>query len=303
MKLTVQVSHDKKFSIDVEPQEQGVNVEVLQLKTLIGENQGIKPEEIRLIYSGRILKDTDILESLNLKEGNTIHMVRSAAKSAEKSMASTHSEQPSNQASIATATAATTSTNTATAGGFSEDNLSGMMNSGMFGSGIEAEMGGLLGDPTQMRQMLDMLSANPQLMQAALQLNPAYRNAPPHVQQMMQQPEFLRLAMELSLAQQQGRTNPSPGAEGRFSSMDNSGTEYAATLGALLGQPLMGSPNTTSVDSSTSTGSNEPPEVRYQDQLRQLNEMGFYDADANIRALLATGGNVNVAIEHLLRSN
>jgi ubiquilin len=40
--------------------------------------------------------------------------------------------------------------------------------------------------------------------------------------------------------------------------------------------------------------------VAYQDQLRQLNEMGFTDAQANIQALLMTGGNLQAAIERLL---
>merc|ERR1712028_135167 len=35
------------------------------------------------------------------------------------------------------------------------------------------------------------------------------------------------------------------------------------------------------------------PELMYQSQLSQLVEMGFGDAAANLRALLATGGNVN----------
>ncbi|ORY01162.1 hypothetical protein K493DRAFT_405656 [Basidiobolus meristosporus CBS 931.73] len=46
----------------------------------------------------------------------------------------------------------------------------------------------------------------------------------------------------------------------------------------------------------------EPPETRFRDQLRSLNEMGFNDATANVRALLATGGDLNSAIEYLLRS-
>jgi ubiquilin len=45
----------------------------------------------------------------------------------------------------------------------------------------------------------------------------------------------------------------------------------------------------------------DPPEVRFQVQLAQLSEMGFYDADANIRALLATGGNVQAAIDRLFQ--
>ncbi|ORX82746.1 hypothetical protein K493DRAFT_411769 [Basidiobolus meristosporus CBS 931.73] len=46
----------------------------------------------------------------------------------------------------------------------------------------------------------------------------------------------------------------------------------------------------------------EPPEMRFRDQLQSLNEMGFNDATANIRALLATGGDLNSAVEYLLRS-
>jgi ubiquilin len=43
-----------------------------------------------------------------------------------------------------------------------------------------------------------------------------------------------------------------------------------------------------------------PPEERFQDQLRQLNDMGFYDATKNLRALTMSGGNVEGAVEFLL---
>lgn len=43
-----------------------------------------------------------------------------------------------------------------------------------------------------------------------------------------------------------------------------------------------------------------PPEERYADQLRQLNDMGFYDFDRNIAALRRSGGSVQGAIQHLL---
>jgi ubiquilin len=45
---------------------------------------------------------------------------------------------------------------------------------------------------------------------------------------------------------------------------------------------------------------NRPPEERYAEQLRQLNEMGFYDFDRNVAALRRSGGNVQGAIDHLL---
>ncbi|KAM7206717.1 hypothetical protein V8F33_000360 [Rhypophila sp. PSN 637] len=47
---------------------------------------------------------------------------------------------------------------------------------------------------------------------------------------------------------------------------------------------------------------NRPPEERYADQLRQLNDMGFFDFDRNIAALRRSGGSVQGAIEHLLNN-
>lgn len=45
---------------------------------------------------------------------------------------------------------------------------------------------------------------------------------------------------------------------------------------------------------------NRPPEERYEEQLRQLNDMGFFDFDRNVAALRRSGGSVQGAIEHLL---
>ena len=43
-----------------------------------------------------------------------------------------------------------------------------------------------------------------------------------------------------------------------------------------------------------------PPEERYADQLRQLNDMGFYEFERNVEALRRTGGSVQGAVEYLL---
>lgn len=45
-----------------------------------------------------------------------------------------------------------------------------------------------------------------------------------------------------------------------------------------------------------------PPEELYATQLTQLQEMGFFDTQENIRALIATAGNVHAAVERLLGS-
>lgn len=45
---------------------------------------------------------------------------------------------------------------------------------------------------------------------------------------------------------------------------------------------------------------NRPPEERYEEQLRQLNDMGFFDFDDNVAALRRSGGSVQGAVEYLL---
>jgi hypothetical protein len=40
--------------------------------------------------------------------------------------------------------------------------------------------------------------------------------------------------------------------------------------------------------------------VQYANQLQQLQDMGFSDAEANLQALIRTRGNVNNAVERLL---
>lgn len=42
------------------------------------------------------------------------------------------------------------------------------------------------------------------------------------------------------------------------------------------------------------------PEELYATQLAQLQEMGFFDTQENLRALIATAGNVHAAVERLL---
>ena len=42
------------------------------------------------------------------------------------------------------------------------------------------------------------------------------------------------------------------------------------------------------------------PEIRFAAQISQLCDMGFFDTESNVRALTATGGNVNAAVERLL---
>ncbi|XP_076465040.1 ubiquilin-1-like isoform X2 [Babylonia areolata] len=66
---------------------------------------------------------------------------------------------------------------------------------------------------------------------------------------------------------------------------------FASMMSHLMGQLMVG----------TQGQGSQPPEQVYSSQLEQLAAMGFVDRDANIRALTATLGDVNAAIDRLLQ--
>jgi ubiquilin len=67
------------------------------------------------------------------------------------------------------------------------------------------------------------------------------------------------------------------------------------------GMPAPFGPFGTGTGSTAQPADTRPPEERYAEQLRQLNDMGFFDFDRNVEALRRSGGSVQGAIEQLLR--
>ena len=59
--------------------EAELTCKVLDFKELISPKVDVPAAQQRLIYSGKVLKDPETLESYNLKEGHTVHMVKGAA--------------------------------------------------------------------------------------------------------------------------------------------------------------------------------------------------------------------------------
>lgn len=55
-------------------------------------------------------------------------------------------------------------------------------------------------------------------------------------------------------------------------------------------------------NSAPPTDTSRPPEEVYEMQLRQLNELGFFDFDRNVKALRRSGGNIEGAIEALVEN-
>ena len=64
---------------------------------------------MRLIYSGRVLKDDDTLESYKIASNHTVHMVRGNAPAAASASSATAAATPAAAATPSTTAAAATS--------------------------------------------------------------------------------------------------------------------------------------------------------------------------------------------------
>lgn len=184
-----------------------------------------------------------------------------------------------------------------------------------FGVGVQDLQRALSADPANFNQflqnpavtqMMQSLLSNPQYMDQILNLNPQLRSMldmNPQLRDMMQNPEILRqlsspetmqqmMALQQQLSQlTRQQTTPEGGQTGQGrGTPNNMGLDMLMNMFGGLGTGGFAVPNTPDV----------PPEELYATQLSQLQEMGFFDTQENIRALRATSGNVHAAVERLL---
>ncbi|CAA9966945.1 Deubiquitination-protection protein dph1 [Pyrenophora teres f. maculata] len=114
-------------------------------------------------------------------------------------------------------------------------------------------------------------------------------------QRMMQNPEAMRNMMQMMGGAGGAGANP-------FGSLGETGAPAAGgaaanPFAALFGPGGFGGAGGFGTPPPADT---RPPEEVYETQLRQLNEMGFYEFERNVSALRRSGGNVQGAIEYLL---
>ncbi|KAJ3117933.1 hypothetical protein HDU96_004837 [Phlyctochytrium bullatum] len=179
-------------------------------------------------------------------------------------------------------------------------------------------MASLLSNPAVASSVASMMS-NPAIMDSLIASNPQMANAfTPQMRSMMQSeefrrmmanPEFIRSMMQMAPLMG-GGFNPfgaggyggapgaTPGADAGAGATAGAGANPMNPTGAagfdpaLLSLLMGGLPPARPPPPAN-------PEEAYAEQLRQLQDMGFYDASENIRALNATGGNVSAAVEWL----
>ncbi|KAL0984823.1 hypothetical protein UPYG_G00147560 [Umbra pygmaea] len=191
-----------------------------------------------------------------------------------------------------------------------------------------------------MRSMMQSLAQNPDLASQAMMNNPLFAENPqlqeqlthqmPVFLQQMQNPEALSVmtnprAMQALMQIQQGLQTLQTEAPGLMPSLAPVGMPLVppTTGGSVAPQnppPTQGSNPSAAINPSHqqqqlmqqmlqlftggggSTTQSVNLEVRFEQQLDQLSSMGFINREANLQALIATGGDINAAIERLLGS-
>uniref|UniRef100_A0A8C8AE33 Ubiquilin n=1 Tax=Otus sunia TaxID=257818 RepID=A0A8C8AE33_9STRI len=226
------------------------------------------------------------------------------------------------------------STSTSTSGESSGSNNVGNSTSASMGqSSAIPNLGPGLGvamfNTPGMQSLLQQITENPQLMQNMLSA-PYMRSMMQSLSQnpdlavQMQNPDTLSAmsnprAMQALLQIQQGLQTLATEAPGLIPGF-NPGLGGLGSTGAPTGSAVASS--VPSESTSPASGAAEPghqqfvqqmlqalaganaqlqnPEVRFQRQLEQLSAMGFLNHEANLQALIATGGDISAAIERLL---
>ncbi|GLD53121.1 ubiquilin-1-like protein [Lates japonicus] len=305
-----------------------------------------KQDQLVLIYTGKILKDSDTLKQHGIKDGHTVHLViKAAQKSGGSTSQSSSSSAPTQQNTSATVTdstrGGTSQTPTQPANAMSGlGDLSGLLGLGMGSSNLmelqQQVQRQLMSNPQMLSQIMgnplvqNMLS-NPDLMRQMFAGNPQMQQLMgqnpdvsrlinnPELMRQMQNPETLSMltnprAMQALVQIQQGIQTLQNEVPGFMSNLSSQGLAVPPTT---VGSVPSVNPPAPAVASGSSPSqqqlmqqmlqmfagggaSLQTPEVRFQHQLDQLNAMGFINREANLQALIATGGDVNAAIERLL---
>lgn len=173
---------------------------------------------------------------------------------------------------------------------------------------ISSMMDQLMSDPATMQSMMDsnpmlrqMRESNPQL--AAMISNPEMMRS-------MMRPENLRAMSQMQNAMQQLGMNlpgglpgmPPPGVGNPPPSIPAGGPggmDFSSLLNQFQSASVSGGVGGSGSTGHTAQQNQLPPEQRFRMQLQSLNDMGFDNNEANIRALTSTHGNVNRAVEYL----
>lgn len=251
--ITKRSSVDKKYEFTIP-----LTITVIELKDKIAAESDIPADRQRLIYSGRVLKDPDTLETYKIKTGHTIHLVKSAGAKQSTPSASSASTSNSPAPSSTNQTQSVPSNIASGQGSFNPlADLTGARYAGLAqlpseslfgpdgGMGAlpnEDELERMMENPMMQQSMNEMLR-NPQMMDYIINQSPQLREMGPQVREMMQSdqfrqmltnPQMMRQMREMQRMfggqpQQQQQSFPAPGANPTTESTESTETNRDAT--------------------------------------------------------------------------
>jgi len=318
--INVKTSTEGKYTVDV---EDPATTSVLDFKKLIQTQSGIEVEQQRLIYSGKVLKDPDMLATYKIESGHTVHLVKGGTAPPRSSQPSVSAASPQAAPTSPSRPAAAPSATAQAPNPMAAMNpMLAAMLGGAPGAMPQPPAGGAV---NPMQQMMQMMLSNPQFIQQMandpmmqqMGMNPQQLQAllsDPMMMAMLSNPQFMQSAMQMAggmggagfpgmmnapgqrAAAGQQPANPASPGTGQGNEQ-----QMPPLPGPFMFNPLLMGMMGGGMNPAAQAANQDPPEVRFQSQLQQLQDMGFFDAGENIRALLATGGNVNAAVEFLLR--
>ncbi|KAK5091651.1 hypothetical protein LTR05_001836 [Lithohypha guttulata] len=199
---------------------------VADLKTKLAEPDmaNVPASSQRLIYSGKVLKDHETLGAHNVKEGNTMHLVRSAASNQRQNPASQNTPADTGSTTT-TAPAANVPQNFAA--GTGNDPLVGLTGARYAGfAGLPSlqelanppspeEMMRRLQDPNFAQMMNEALS-NPQMIDMMINSSPQLRAMGPQARQWLQSDYFRRMLTNPDTMRQMIEMQRMMGGSGAF---------------------------------------------------------------------------------------
>ncbi|KAF3924233.1 Ubiquilin [Orbilia brochopaga] len=202
--FTVKSIADTKIPMTV-----GRFISIAELKQKLAEPSSIPVERQRLIYSGRVLKDDQTVDSYKIQTGHTVHLVKGAA--------STASAARGNVAGASASSSSTGSSRSAVpsmAAGTGTNPLSRLTNHIPLPSADVFGPDGGMGPPPDPEQMLNMLDQpevrasmnallqSPDLLDSMIESNPMLSAMGPEARRMMQSEEFRRMMTDPALMRQ-----------------------------------------------------------------------------------------------------
>eukprot|EP00755_Sulcionema_specki_P028463 Sspe_Gene.89948::Locus_61603_Transcript_5_6_Confidence_0.222_Length_1291::g.89948::m.89948/K04523/UBQLN, DSK2; ubiquilin len=295
---------------------------VEELKEAIMEQHEIPPDQQRLVFRGRVLQDEKTLTELGIKEGSSLHLVVSKKK--ESTPTPVVPRPPSDTVSIPML------------GNVNTASLQAMANSPMFQTLMDRpelmrdmmlaanprfaramernpQLAQVMNDPATLRTALQTMS-NPAAMQQMarsfdLQVS-QIENIPggaARLQSMMQ--DLTGQGNEDGEEERPSLQQPQPPMPWNPTSQ-TSGSGTAGGQGDMqpLFQQMMSNPQFMEMMQNMMAGGSfqsqqQPsgdPAVLYAVQLDQLQALGFPNREANLAALQASGGNIDLALNRLL---